>query len=45
MKKILFAICLVLLASSAFAASLLPNVRARFFDANGDPLSGGKVYT
>ncbi|MGE3681946.1 MAG: hypothetical protein AB7G93_09485 [Bdellovibrionales bacterium] len=26
-------------------AELLPVVRQRFFDANGDPLAGGKVYT
>lgn len=26
-------------------ASLLPVVKTRFFDANGDPLSGGKVFS
>lgn len=26
-------------------AELLPPVRARFFDANGNPLAGGKIYT
>ena len=27
------------------AFSLMPEVKARFFDANGDPLNGGKVFS
>ena len=26
-------------------ASLSPNAKQQFFDANGNPLAGGKVYT
>lgn len=46
-KRIGFAVILLLfVASYAYgAATLFPNPKFTAFDSNGDPLSGGKVYT
>lgn len=46
MKRLPLAIVIgVLWTSSALGASLMPQGKQAYFDANGDPLSGGKVYT
>jgi hypothetical protein len=44
MKKLL-AITLGVAPALVVAASLMPQGKQAYFDANGDPLAGGKVYT
>ena len=43
--RILISILIIFTGLHSYAAELLPVVKQRFFDANGDPLAGGKLYS
>jgi len=44
MKKVLLALWLLLVASAANAATLVPNGQQQFIDGNGNPYASGLVY-
>ena len=45
MRKLLCIIFFLLLACQAFSASVLVNPKFAVYDSNGDPVSGGLIYT